>query len=111
VAGVLVALSLSIGMAVSLAQARRAQLAAASEAVQNREAQERAREARWAAYTANIAAAVAAINAFDLTDAKRRLELCPVEHRNFEWSHLFARLDRSRLTIPSAPTALAVDVD
>jgi WD40 repeat protein/serine/threonine protein kinase len=51
--------------------------------------------AQWQAYVANIAAAEAAIRAFDVAEARRRLDAVPPSARAWEWQHLSHRLDRS----------------
>jgi WD40 repeat protein len=57
-------------------------------------------EAHFQAYRARIAAAVGALAAHDVADAKRHLEDAPKELRNWEWRHLYSRLDDSSAMIP-----------
>jgi WD40 repeat protein len=56
-------------------------------------------EAEFQAYVANIAAADAALRAFDVLDARMRLDRATPRLRNWEWGHLDSQLDRSSLTL------------
>lgn len=47
------------------------------------------------AYQSNLAGAAAAIQSLDVAGAQRRLLACPPNQRDWEWGHLFARLDQS----------------
>jgi hypothetical protein len=58
-------------------------------------------DAEFRAYVANIAAATSSLRAYDVVDARRRLEEVPASLRHREWRHLHNRLDRSRAVIDS----------
>ncbi|MFQ5507540.1 MAG: hypothetical protein ACE5F1_22480, partial [Planctomycetota bacterium] len=60
---------------------------------------EKAREATAQSYLANIVAAEKSLSAHEDGPARRHLELCPVEHRGFEWRYLTRRADHSLLRI------------
>jgi WD40 repeat protein len=55
--------------------------------------------AEFSAYVANIAAAEAAIRVDDVAEARQRLDETPPRLRNWEWRHLYGRLDASVRTI------------
>ncbi|MCA9312173.1 MAG: protein kinase [Phycisphaerales bacterium] len=65
------------------------------------EANRRRSEARWLAYTAGLAAAEAAIRTGNVGDARRQLLLTPEEERQWEWHHLWKRIDDSLAHIPA----------
>ncbi len=88
-------LALSVAMLVGLMLVAALAVSLRSSARES-EARERA---EWQAYVANVAAADAAIGANDVADARRRLEGAPSALRDFEWSHLMRRTDRSRRTL------------
>jgi WD40 repeat protein/serine/threonine protein kinase len=97
--------SLATALAVSLAQQRRAEEAAREEArhraiaeAKTQEAEREREQSEWRSYVANVAAAEAAIRADDVADARNRLLAAPQRFRNWEWRHLWRRLDRSRLS-------------
>jgi WD40 repeat protein len=68
----------------------------------------RAAEAMRQAYRATIAAASAAINAHDPTTARQQLMGIPQTDRNWEWRHLYAKLDQASARLDAAGPALAV---
>jgi WD40 repeat protein len=55
--------------------------------------------AEFQAYVANIAAAYAALRTNDVGDARLHLQGAPTAHRNWEWHHLYGRLDMSIETL------------
>jgi len=59
-------------------------------------AERRARAERWNGYRANIIAASSAFLVHNDGAARRALESSPEEHRNWEWSFLYQRLDVSK---------------
>jgi WD40 repeat protein/serine/threonine protein kinase len=60
-----------------------------------RQADEKRREALSQAYRGRIAAAAAALQNHDVADAVRQLDEAPAGLRDWEWQHLYARLDDS----------------
>ena len=64
-----------------------------------RQAAQQRREAERLAYVSSLAAAEAAIRDNEVEEARARLEAAPAALRGWEWRHLFARLDRSLLTV------------
>jgi predicted Ser/Thr protein kinase len=70
-------------------------LFAVGEARQRREAEDKTREAQYQTYRARIAAAVGALALHDVADARRQLDAAPQELRDWEWRHLYSRLDDS----------------
>ncbi|MFO0936983.1 MAG: protein kinase [Gemmataceae bacterium] len=56
------------------------------------------REALFQTYRARIAAAAAALVAHDVDSAKIQLDSAPQELRDWEWQHLYSRLDDSTVT-------------
>jgi WD40 repeat protein/serine/threonine protein kinase len=74
-------------------RAKTAESEARSDAERQRDA------AQFQAYLANVSAGNAAIRAHDVTEARRRLELAPVQYRDWEWLHLRGRLDGARLVL------------
>jgi WD40 repeat protein/predicted Ser/Thr protein kinase len=68
-------------------------------------------EARFQAYGARIAAAVGALAMHDVADAKRHLDDAPKELRDWEWRHLYSRLDDSsaKSPLPGPEADLVVD--
>jgi WD40 repeat protein/predicted Ser/Thr protein kinase len=65
-----------------------------------REAIDKTREALFQTYRARIAAAIAALSAHDVADAARQLDAAPQQLRDWEWRHLYSRLDDSAAVIP-----------
>jgi WD40 repeat protein len=57
-------------------------------------------EALFQAYRARMAAASAALAAHDVADARRQLDAAPEHLRDWEWRHLYSRLDDSSAVIP-----------
>lgn len=53
------------------------------------------RVAEWRGYVAEIAAADASLRIGSVAEARRHLELCPVEARGWEWRHLAMKSDAS----------------
>jgi WD40 repeat protein len=64
-----------------------------SEAWQRQEAQRREKIERWERYRSNLVAAGSALEVNNVVAARDALEAAPGEHRNWEWRHLFQRLD------------------
>ena len=65
-------------------------------------------------YVANIAAAKAAIESNQIREARQRLRACTAGFRDWEWHHLWSRIDSSLATIGSgggAPLSVAVTPD
>jgi WD40 repeat protein/predicted Ser/Thr protein kinase len=60
----------------------------------------RERAAIYESYRARIAAAVAAISRHDVADAASQLAAAPEALRDWEWRHLYARLDDSLAVFP-----------
>ena len=58
------------------------------------------REAKFQEYRARMAAAVAALATHDVADARRQLDAAPEHLREWEWRHLYSRLDDSSEMIP-----------
>jgi len=58
-----------------------------------------AAEAEWQGYAANIAAANASLDLAAATDARRRLDASPEEHRGWEWEHLSLRSNSALLEL------------
>src|SRR5262249_57148013 len=55
--------------------------------------------ALYQTYRARIAAAVGALAMNDVADARRQLDAAPQELRDWEWRHLYSRLDDSSAVI------------
>src|SRR5262249_51297621 len=84
-------------------------LFAVGEARQRRQADEEKRKALFQAYHARVAAAVGALAMNDVADASRQLKEAPQELRDWEWRHLYSRLDDSSTVVrlrPSEPAFL-----
>jgi WD40 repeat protein len=62
-------------------------------------AQDEKREALFQTYRARMAAAVAALQNHDVADAARQLDAAPEHLRDWEWQHLYSRLDDSSAVI------------
>jgi WD40 repeat protein len=60
-----------------------------------RQARQERDAARWQSYRANIAAGSSALQIQDVHLLKRALDAAPSDFRNWEWSYLNGRLDRS----------------
>src|SRR5262249_61122131 len=52
--------------------------------------------AQWQTYRANIAAATSALQLGNFTSAQAYLDAAAQKYRNWEWRHLFSRLDSSQ---------------
>src|SRR5262249_14568096 len=52
--------------------------------------------AQWQTYRANIAAATSALQLGNFNTAQSYLEAAAAKYRNWEWRHLFSRLDSSQ---------------
>lgn len=72
-----------------------AELTAAKLLVQSGAATEGRRQALLQSYSANLSAVQASIADDDLSEARRRLGMCPEELRGWEFDHLFQRVDMS----------------
>jgi WD40 repeat protein len=55
--------------------------------------------AQWQTYRANIAAATSALQLGNFNAAQNYLEAPAAKYRNWEWRHLFSRLDSSQLVL------------
>ena len=51
---------------------------------------------RWERYRSNMIAATSALELHNVSAARIALEAAPKEHRNWEWKHLYHRLDTSQ---------------
>ncbi len=60
------------------------------------EARRRGDSERWERYRSNMSAAAGALQLQNVGAARRALEAAPVEHRNWEWLHVFSQLDGAR---------------
>ncbi len=79
-----------------------------------RHARRQTREAEQLAYVNSLAAAESALRENVVDEAATRLAAAPVALRGWEWRHLAARLDRSRLEVrahANSITAVAVSAD
>ena len=106
-AALVVVLALAAGLAVSTGLDVRAEEA-------RRETDRQRVAADHRGYVANIAAAKAAIDSNQIREARQRLRACPVNFRDWEWHHLWARTDSSLATIGSgggAPISVSVTPD
>jgi WD40 repeat protein/tRNA A-37 threonylcarbamoyl transferase component Bud32 len=65
-----------------------------------RKADSEKQAALYQAYRARLAAAVAALSAHDVDDARRQLDAAPKHLHDWEWQHLYSRLDDSSSAIP-----------
>jgi len=87
-----------VAVGTSVAALWSAKLAADAERAGD-EARRRGDAERWERYRANIAAAASALQINNVTSARAALDATPVEHRNWEWLHLFHQLDLARLVL------------
>jgi WD40 repeat protein/tRNA A-37 threonylcarbamoyl transferase component Bud32 len=81
----------------------RSEKARAELAEQRDEAQRREKAERWERYRADILAAASALQVDNVGGARGALEDSPSEHRNWEWRHLYNRLDLARHVLTAAP--------
>ena len=94
-------MTLTLGLGASLALYRRAEHARVREVLQHAEAER-------VAYRSNLLAAESSIRTNRLFEARQQLTTAPEHLRGWEWRHLFARLDRSLLSIPAHAAAVTV---
>ena len=89
-----------------------------------RRAESQTREAQQLAYVNSLAAAESALRENAVDEARGRLDAAPAALRGWEWRHLWARLDRSAVTVrahtegvtcthfaPGGATVLTASVD
>jgi eukaryotic-like serine/threonine-protein kinase len=81
--------------AVAQAALAEAERTAAELLVESAAALEGRRQALLQSYAANLSAVQASIADNDLSEARRRLAMCPEELRGWEYDHLFQRVDMS----------------
>jgi len=62
------------------------------------------REALWQSYVGNVGAALASLEIGSSSEARRRLEACLEEHRDWEWRYLTQRAGGSLRTLTGART-------